>query len=171
MSKKSITNIIIVSIAGTLLHFVYEWTGNNPIAGIFSAVNESTWEHLKLLFWPMTILSIIEYFLYYKNTTVFLLTRMCATLIGMTFIVVLFYTYTGVIGKNIDFINISLYFAAVILTFFLSNLFLKNKTFDGKRSNLIAAIIFTVFAVAFIVFTKNPPDLGIFKDPLKAKKP
>ena len=38
---------------GTLLHFTFEWSGNNPVVGIFSAVNESTWEHLKILFFPM----------------------------------------------------------------------------------------------------------------------
>ena len=33
---------------GTLLHFVYEWTGGNPLIAAFCAVNESTWEHMKL---------------------------------------------------------------------------------------------------------------------------
>ena len=31
---------------GTLLHFVYEWTGGNPLIAAFCAVNESTWEHM-----------------------------------------------------------------------------------------------------------------------------
>ena len=33
---------------GTLLHFVYEWTGGDPLIAAFCAVNESTWEHMKL---------------------------------------------------------------------------------------------------------------------------
>ena len=41
---------ILVLISGVLLHFAYEWSGNNPLVGAFSAVNESTWEHLKLIF-------------------------------------------------------------------------------------------------------------------------
>ena len=53
---------IFAIIAGTLLHFTYEWSGNNPIVGIFSSINESTWEHLKLAFYPMFISSIIRLF-------------------------------------------------------------------------------------------------------------
>ena len=65
MTKKSsilkfeIISTIFIMIAGTLLHFTFEWSNNNPIVGTFSAVNESTWEHLKLLFFPMLISSII----------------------------------------------------------------------------------------------------------------
>ena len=37
-----------IIIAGSLLHFVYEWTGYSDIMGLFTPVNESVWEHLKL---------------------------------------------------------------------------------------------------------------------------
>ena len=67
MKNKKILNyqiitIIISIILGTLLHFTYEWTGENKIIGIFSATNESVWEHLKLTFFPMLIFAIIGYF-------------------------------------------------------------------------------------------------------------
>ena len=48
-----IFSTIFVMILGTLLHFTYEWSGGNLLVASFSAVNESTWEHLKLLFYPM----------------------------------------------------------------------------------------------------------------------
>ena len=47
-----IFSIIFTFILGTLLHFTYKWSEENAIVGIFSAVNESTWEHLKLLYFP-----------------------------------------------------------------------------------------------------------------------
>ena len=65
MSKKSsilkfeIISTIFIMIVGTLLHFTFGWSNNNPLVGTFSAVNESTWEHLKLLFFPMLIIPII----------------------------------------------------------------------------------------------------------------
>ena len=52
--------VIFTAILGTLLHFTYEWSNENRIVGFFSAVNESTWEHLKILFYPMIITTIIE---------------------------------------------------------------------------------------------------------------
>lgn len=46
---------------GTLLHFVYEWTGGNPLIAAFCAVNESTWEHMKLLFVPFFLFTMVEF--------------------------------------------------------------------------------------------------------------
>ena len=45
---------------GTILHFVFDWTGWAFVAPI-SAVNESTWEHMKILFFPMLIFALIQY--------------------------------------------------------------------------------------------------------------
>ena len=58
--------VITAMILGTILHFSYEWSGNNKIIATFSATNESVWEHLKLVFFPMLILGIIEYFIVKK---------------------------------------------------------------------------------------------------------
>ena len=61
--KLEIIAIIVILILGTLLHFTYEWSGDNLFVGSFSAVNESVWEHLKLVFYPMLLMGIINYFL------------------------------------------------------------------------------------------------------------
>ena len=45
---------------GTLLHFVYDWTGQSPIAAPLAAVNESTWEHMKLFITPWVLWSLVE---------------------------------------------------------------------------------------------------------------
>ena len=60
--KFHIFSIIFSIILGILLHFAFEWSGNNLFIATFSAVNESTWEHLKLVFFPMLITIIISYF-------------------------------------------------------------------------------------------------------------
>lgn len=45
-----LAGFLTVSALGTLAHFAYEWSGKQLLAGAFCAVNESTWEHMKLLF-------------------------------------------------------------------------------------------------------------------------
>ena len=50
---------------GTLLHFVYDWSGGWGAAAAFSAVNESTWEHMKLLFFP-SMVSLIVPLIYFS---------------------------------------------------------------------------------------------------------
>ncbi|MEI3340636.1 MAG: DUF6512 family protein [Eubacterium sp.] len=52
LKKSNIRAFFFIAVIGTLLHFTYEWTGKNLLVGLFSAVNESTWEHMKLLFMP-----------------------------------------------------------------------------------------------------------------------
>ena len=48
--KRNLIAFLVISILGTIGHFLFEWTGENAIVGLFFPVNESTWEHLKLLF-------------------------------------------------------------------------------------------------------------------------
>ena len=119
MSYKTYCKIgtVFTLIAGTLLHFAYDFFNEEDFVAIFSAVNESTWEHLKLLFFPVIIFAIAEYFLYGKNLSNFWTAKVTSLLAGMLSIVVMFYTYTGVIGKNIDLLNISIFVIATILTY------------------------------------------------------
>lgn len=60
--KYKIFSAIFAIILGAILHFTYEWSGNNAFVGTFSSINESTWEHLKLAFFPMLITAIIRIF-------------------------------------------------------------------------------------------------------------
>lgn len=50
-----VTGFLFVGILGTLFHFVYDWCRQARLIGLFVPVNESTWEHMKLLFIPMLI--------------------------------------------------------------------------------------------------------------------
>ena len=84
MDKKKIRNyqlfsMIFAFILGILLHFTYELSNKNMLVAAFSAINESVWEHLKLLFFPMLLTTIIGYFYIEKNTPNFL----CSKLIGI----------------------------------------------------------------------------------------
>ena len=65
----TIIGILFVAIFGTLLHFMYEWSGHKRFVSIFAAVNESTWEHLKLVFFPMLLTTIIGLFFIRKIYT------------------------------------------------------------------------------------------------------
>lgn len=64
IKKWKMISILFSLVVGTLLHFTYQWSGENAFVGLFSAVNESTWEHLKLAFFPMLFMAIVGYFLF-----------------------------------------------------------------------------------------------------------
>lgn len=43
----------IISLTGAMMHFVYQWTGCSTAAAVFCAVNESVFEHIKIMLVPM----------------------------------------------------------------------------------------------------------------------
>ena len=103
--------MITVSLLGTLLHFVYQWSGQKRLVSLFAPINESTWEHLKLLFFPSLLFTLLEYFAVGKEIENFLPAKVVGILAGMCIIVIVFYTYTGILGTN--------WLVADILTFLL----------------------------------------------------
>lgn len=168
MNKKQIRNYqifsaIFVIILGTMLHFTYKWSGENKLIGLFSAINESTWEHLKLVFFPMLISIIIGYFYIGKNTFNFVCSKTLGLILGMGFIVIFFYTYSGILGNNIAILDIISFLISVILGEFLAYMLMVNKIKCNKK---IAVIVLIIIAISFIIFTYYPPDLGIFRDAL-----
>lgn len=60
LRRWEIVGFIATGLFGTLLHFMYEWTGGNRVIAVFSAVNESTWEHMKLLFIPFLVFTVVD---------------------------------------------------------------------------------------------------------------
>ena len=161
MKKKIIYGTIFELIVGTLLHFTYEWSGNNPIVGAFSAVNESTWEHLKLVFFPMLIITILGYFLT-KNSR-YLCVRTLGIVTSILFIIIFFYTYTGIIGTNFAFLDIGSFFVSIILGEYISYKYMIS---DNRCNKPTAIAILTVLTIAFITFTYITPKIGLFKDPV-----
>ena len=163
LKKFHIISFIFVSILGVILHFLYNWSGENIFVGIFSAINESIWEHLKLIFYPMLLSSIIGYFVLGKDIENYWCSRVIGILSAIIFVVIFFYTYTGVLGKMIDAINILSFFIAVGIGEYVTyRNMLKEKTCN---KNLPFYIIVTLIFY-FTLFTFAPPQIGIFKDPV-----
>ena len=163
IKKYQIVSAILVSILGTLLHFTYEFFDKNIFVAFFSAVNESVWEHLKLVFFPMLLTTIIGYFSIGKKVPNFLCSKAWGILISIAFIILFFYTYTGVIGKSIVFVDISSFFVAVILGEYLAY---KRMASNSKCNRVIGIIILIMIMFGFIGFTYFTPKIGIFKDPI-----
>ena len=63
--------IIFISVIGTLLHFMYEWSGHNKVVSLFAAVNESTWEHIKIALTPTFIWTLYDGAVYGLNPNYF----------------------------------------------------------------------------------------------------
>lgn len=163
--KYSIIAFIFISALGTVGHFLYEWTDKNMIIGYFFPVNESTWEHLKLLFFPTAIFSVIEYAFVKNEIKNYAVAVTVSKIIGMLFIVTAFYTYSGVLGFNVDFLNITIYYLSVIVSLIVKNKIISKEKFYGTNCALISLIICFVISLLFILFTYSPPKIGLFAEP------
>lgn len=160
--KTNIRAFITISILGTLLHFTYDFFGENPIIGIFSAVNESVWEHQKLLFFAVVFYSVIEYFLSDKRIHNYKVATAMGLTAGISSIITLFYTYTGIIGFDVTFIDISLYYIGVLIFLIVRNIVIKNRFFESGTANRIALAYLIILGVLFTVFTFYPPKIPLF---------
>ncbi len=153
-----------VSLAGTLLHFLYDWSGESLWIAPFSGVNESTWEHMKLLFFPLFLFAAVQWF-FFRERSDFWCVKLRGTLFGLVLIPVLFYTYNGAIAKSPDWLNIAIFFIAAAATFLW-----ETKRFERAapycKHPRIAFGALCVIALLFVLFTFVTPNLGIFRDPI-----
>lgn len=168
--KKSIVfwqflGFVFTAIAGTLLHFIYDWSNQSLFVAPFSAVNESVWEHMKLLFFPMFIFALVENHFWGKEYDNFWCSKLMGILLGLTLIPVLYYTYTGVLGVSMDWVNIAIFFLAVAVAYLLETRLLKQKNAFCISPSL-ALIALWLIALAFVVFTFVQPHIPLFEDPI-----
>lgn len=161
IKKFSLFSTLFIIVLGTILHFTYEWSNENPIIGVFSAINESTWEHLKLLFFPIIITTIIGYF-YFKEIPNFLCGKVIEALISMFFVVNVYYTYTGVLGRDVAWVNILIFILAVIVGEIAHYVVINSNITCNKK---VAVGVLVVLAILFILFTFKAPEIGLFEEP------
>jgi len=154
----------VTALGGTLLHFLYDWLGEAKWIAPISGVNESTWEHMKLLFWPMLIFAVVQSF-FFRERKSFWCVKLRGILLGITLIPVIFYTYNGAVGKSPDWFNIAIFFLAAAVSYiYETKLFSENKLYC--RSPKWSIVALCAIALCFVVFTFLTPEIGIFKDPL-----
>ena len=160
-----IVGFVFTCISGTLLHFLYDWTDGNVIAAVVSAVNESTWEHMKLMFYPMAVFSIIQYKFMGSDYPNFWSVKLAGLFLSLALIPVLYYTYIGIFGVNADWFNISIFFICASVAYFTEYKLFKNE----KGFNLNTKTALLILASISLLFTANtfsPPQIPLFQDPV-----
>ena len=154
----------VTSLAGTLLHFLYDATGGWVWVAPFSGVNESTWEHMKLLFWPMLAVAVVQSRHFSSREDYWCIKRNGA-LIGLALIPLLFYTYNGAIGTSPDWLNIGIFFVSAGVAYLYEAKALNLPATSCKHPRRALALLWLTAAL-FVIFTFVTPRVGIFRDPL-----
>ena len=149
---------------GTILHFLYDWTGGSILVSPFSGVNESTWEHMKLLYWPLFLFALVQR-MFFRNQKNYWCVKLAEILLGLVLIPVLFYTYNGTFGKSPDWVNIAIFYVTALLVFLFERWVFQNDRLQCRHPRLAFAVICLIGGL-FVVFTFAPPQIPLFRDPL-----
>lgn len=145
-----------VIIIGIVSHFVYELSGNNFWVGFFFPVSESTLEHMKLCFFPMLLYALFMNKKLKADYPCVTSGLLAGILTGTFLIPVIFYTYSGALGKNFLFLDILTFILSIVLAFavvYRLTLCCKMKPFTALLKLLVLIV-----GICFLLFTYLPPD-------------
>lgn len=182
----TVLSFIVTSALGSACHFAFDFFGQSRFVAPFVPVNESTWEHLKLLFFLFLLCLIAGYFLGFSQNnsshpsdrsrqaflSCYLDGAAFGLICGMVAIVVLFYTINGFLGFSIDWMNIAIYFVSTAYAhymFYRSASMPYYNTFSYHKTThipiWIPILVILITAALFVLFTFYTPQIGLFLDP------
>lgn len=165
MKWRAFLSALVVIVTGSLLHFAWEWSGRSAVAAIFAATNESTWEHLKLAFWPAIALAPFQRKLY-GPLPGWLPATAIRCVLPSFLIVVLFYGYIALLGSHHLVADIAIFAVAIFAGEFLGHTMLTHGF--GARTRIIAFVLLVLATVLFSTLTFAPPVVFLFHDPSAA---
>ena len=160
-----IAGFLFTSVVGTVLHFLFEWSGGSLAAALVPAVNESIWEHMKLIYVPILLFSWAEYFIFGKTMRSYWCIKLVGFLTALLLIPVIYYSYTGILGINADWFNITIFFLAAGAAFYLETRLFQNN-WECALPGWAALGLILMLGGMFLLFTFQPPQLPLFQDPL-----
>lgn len=159
-----LAGFLMTAALGTALHFSYDWSGGWDVAAAFSAVNESTWEHMKLLFFPIFLFSVVQVCLMGRNYPNFLAVRAVGAITGVLLLPVLFYTYTGILGYRIMWMDIAVFLLADFGAFAVDFYLLQRGRFTSGWQQVLGLLLLWGMAFLFVYFTFRPPGVALWQD-------
>lgn len=166
VARWQLGGFLFVCAAGTALHFLYQWSGESVAAAPFAAVNESVWEHMKLLFWPMLLWAGAERAVLGGYSRGFWPAKALGTLLGLALIPALYYTYTGALDVSVMWVDIAIFFVAAAAAFLAETRMLARdwRCRGGARAS--ALVLLLLLSAAFVLCTFVPPRFPLFWDPV-----
>lgn len=158
-----IGGFIFIGLVGAALHFTFELSNfSNMVVAYFSAVNESTWEHLKMAFFPGLFFALVEYTYVRDVTRNYLIAKTASVLVMPLIIALGWHAYTPFTGRSIYRIDLLLFYVSVLVGQIVSYKLLTAPQMSA-RVNRVAQATMILLLVAFSTFTFFPPNIFLFE--------
>ena len=163
LNKIKKLSILIIFIFCFITHFLYDLFPSF-LTSIFFPVNESVWEHMKMLvssilIWELILLFILKKNNYYFNN--FFFNVLCTCISSVIIFLTIYYPLHSLFGDHF-IINIILLFISIFLSV---NIGFKILNMDNFNIDFISFILIIFIYITFGVFTYNSPKYPIFMDP------
>jgi hypothetical protein len=150
---------------GASLHFLFEWSGYWRPMALIAAVNESTWEHFKIAFWPSIIWALIEFPFIRKQTRNFGIAKAAGLLSMPLVIAVLFYGYTAFTGQHFLIADIIIFIIAVIIGQSVSMRLMARAAIEMPWLRWLAFGVMAIMIAAYSTLSYYPAKNFIFAHP------
>jgi hypothetical protein len=158
--------ILFISGLGIFLHYAYELFNNHQFIALIAPINETIWEHLKMIFYGMIGFALIEYIFIGNDNKNFIFAKAFSSVLACFLLVVLYYGYTSFLDAKL-YLDIIIFVVAIIIAQLFSFAILKSKLFV-RGLNFIGIILIFVVALLFASYTYEPPhNSEIFIELLK----
>lgn len=166
MKKKiiQIISILFIFLIGFIIHNLYEWCPN-IVTLILSPVNESVFEHMKMIYTSYIIWIIIKYFILKKyniKENNFLLKELLTFLFNITLFLTIYWPIYSKFGENM-LVTLTIYLVTIIISQVL-NYFMEFKK-DSNVLNIISLLVIFLIYAFTTYLTYNPPICKFFLDP------
>ena len=161
--KWELIGIAVITGVGAVMHFAFDWSGGLRAVGVFAAVNESVWEHLKMTYWPSLLYAALEYPRLKNLTGNFVFAKTAGIYIMPAAIITLFYGYTAVTGGDNLAADITIFVVAIALGQLTSYKIMTLPQMPRWRY-ILAIVGMVALGVIYAVFTFYPPPAPIFRE-------
>lgn len=154
---KKIFSSILIFLISSIVHNLFDTFPNN-ITLIFSPINESIWEHMKMIFTSYMIFLIIKY-IYYKikdvNTSGIIFNEVVLSIINIIIFLIIYLPLYYLFGENL-IVTLIIYFITILIT----------RNFNIRKGlNLQGLVLIITIYSVFTYLSYNPLKLDIFRDP------
>lgn len=165
ISPWELAGTLFTILAGSAMHFVYEFSGENYVVGIFAGKNESVFEHIKLFFWPFVLWTIFEFIFWGRKENKFFFAKGSAAFLGVILIPTLFYTYTGILGYHVLWVDIVVFSVATAAAFIKSRRILLRRERGNAVQEFFGGLILLALAAFLVLTTIYPLSIGLYQIP------
>ena len=157
-----IINTFLIFAFAFVTHNLYEWLPSF-VTTIFP-VNESLYEHVKMIFVTPIIISTVLYIIFYFKRKVinnYIGGLFISTIFNIVFFYLIFLPIYNMIGENMA-VTLIIYFISIVVSQFINYLIIRRP--NNKLFNIISLILMFVTMVILLYFTYNPIEGEFFLD-------